>query len=156
MRSKSEDDKVALIEKSVAQAGSAAETADPEFIRALYRNVPPEDLLAQSPDDLLQAGASLLRFIQDRRPGRPKVQILGPEEPGQAWAHGRTVIRAVNDDMPFLVDSVTQAVNARNFVVRLVIHPILQVERDSSGRLLRLLPEGGKGPMESVMQIELD
>ena len=52
-----------------------------------------------------------------------------------AGARPATVVEIVNDDMPFLVDSVTAALNGEGVTVHLVIHPILRVARDGDGKL---------------------
>src|SRR6185437_1305120 len=59
-----------------------------------------------------------------------------------------------NDDMPFLVDSVTAAINERGRVVRLVIHPIVNSHRDGAGQV-EGLGGSGEGLRESWMQIEI-
>ncbi|MBV8399192.1 MAG: NAD-glutamate dehydrogenase, partial [Acetobacteraceae bacterium] len=154
MRPHTEHDKSALIE-TVAGLAGASSGADPGFVRALYRNVAPEDLLPRTPENLLAAASSLWQFMQDRRPGRPKLRVVDPHAPATAWCAGRTVVQIVNDDMPFLVDSVTLALNARNFVVHLVIHPVLPVERTPTGHLVRLAPDSSGAPRESLMQVEV-
>ena len=53
-----------------------------------------------------------------------------------------TIVEVVTDDMPFLVDSVTAELNRRDLTVHLVVHPILRVRRDPSGRLEQLLEPG--------------
>src|SRR6185437_5600068 len=65
-----------------------------------------------------------------------------------------TIVEIVNDDMPFLVDSLTAAVNEGGREVRLVIHPILTVSRGSNGALLGLDPPSGE-LRESWMHIEI-
>jgi glutamate dehydrogenase len=42
----------------------------------------------------------------------------------------------VNDDMPFLVDSVAAAINRHNLAVHITVHPIIAVHRDKQGKLL--------------------
>ena len=155
MRPHTESEKLTLIDAIAGVAAGTPRKTDSGFVRALYRNVPPEDLLPRSQDDLLHAAASLWELLQERRPGRPKLRVLDPQQHGHAWCAGRTVVQIVNDDMPFLVDSVTLALNARNLVVNLVIHPVLTVERAASGKLLRLVPPGGDGARKSVMQVEI-
>ena len=49
------------------------------------------------------------------------------------------MLEIVNDDMPFLVDSVMAALAARNLSIRLVVHPIFAVVRDASGKLQRIV-----------------
>jgi glutamate dehydrogenase len=45
------------------------------------------------------------------------------------------VLEIVNDDMPFLVDSVLGELTERGLEVRLVVHPVFSVGRDAAGRL---------------------
>ena len=55
---------------------------------------------------------------------------------GGGWGCPHTVIQIVNDDMPFLVDSVTAALNSRGYGVRLLIHPVIGVKRDAKGKIV--------------------
>jgi glutamate dehydrogenase len=58
---------------------------------------------------------------------------------GVAWGQARhTVIEIVTDDMPFLVDSVTAALETRNLDIHLLVHPIVVVRREPLGRLLEV------------------
>ena len=45
------------------------------------------------------------------------------------------LIEIVNDDMPFLVNSVLGELQARGIGVRLLLHPIFKTRRDKAGRL---------------------
>src|SRR5262249_29978164 len=46
-----------------------------------------------------------------------------------------SVLEIVNEDMPFLVDSVLAELAERGIEVRFVVHPVLTVVRDEAGRL---------------------
>jgi glutamate dehydrogenase len=122
------------------------------FIAEFYRHVPPGDVAARSPDNLCGGALALWRFASRRRRGSAKVRVSNPESAADGWSAPHTIVEVVNDDMPFLVDSVTAAVNEAGREVRLVIHPILHVARDSRGRLVGLDPPNGDLP-ESWMQI---
>ena len=52
------------------------------------------------------AAASIWVHAQQRRPGRPKVRLFNPERDSHGWASPHTVVEIINDDMPFLVDTV--------------------------------------------------
>ncbi len=106
------------------------------FMRTFYANVPPTDIAQQSADNLFGAAASFWQFAQKRKPGQPKIRIFNPAEDEHGWRTGHTVIEILNDDMPFLVDSVTAELNYQGLTVHLVIHPIVDIERDKSGKLL--------------------
>jgi glutamate dehydrogenase len=144
-----EADKQAQLDRVVALR---AEKTGPEgpteaFLREFYRNVPAEDLRGRADADALAAAASIWSFLADRKLGRAKIRVV--EAP--PWTGGRSVVEIVNDDMPFLVDSVTAAINRLDHVANLVIHPIISVERDTEGHAVTI----GSGQRESVMQIEL-
>ena len=70
------------------------------------------------------------------------------------WHSSHTVVEMVNDDMPFLVDSLTSALNQRDLTVYLVIHPIVRVVRDRSGN--RAVSGKGEEVAESQMQIRIN
>jgi glutamate dehydrogenase len=57
--------------------------------------------------------------------------------------------------MPFLVDSVSLAINASSRIVHLVIHPILMVSRNPKGRLAEFGASAAARLRESWMQIEI-
>jgi glutamate dehydrogenase len=50
-------------------------------------------------------------------------------------------IAVVNDDMPFLVDSVSATVTQHGLAIDRLVHPVVAVRRDRDGRLIAL-PEG--------------
>jgi glutamate dehydrogenase len=127
------------------------------FLRALYVDVPPSDLVPERPELLLERGLSLLEFIRQRAPGTAKVRVYEPTRPVGATHATQTIIDIVNDDMPFLVDTLRGALERDGRELRLLIHPILEIERDPSGQLLNLrtaeLPTPGAA--ESVMHISI-
>jgi glutamate dehydrogenase len=66
-------------------------------------------------------------------------------------------IAIVNDDMPFLVDSIANALSAADLVIHRLIHPVLSVERDAKGALKAILPDDSPGARrESMIYIEAD
>ena len=73
-------------------------------------------------------------FLAARQSNKAKIRF---EQPAREGDHLKSisVIEIVNDDMPFLVDSVMAELTERGLAPRLVVHPILVVERDKSGKL---------------------
>jgi glutamate dehydrogenase len=124
------------------------------FIAVLYEHVPPSDVAARSPSDLYGAALALWRFASRREPGRAQVRVYNPDPARDGWSSPHTIVEIVNDDMPFLVDSVTAAINDGGREVRLVIHPVLSVARDEKGGRIGLDPPAA-GLRESWMQIEI-
>jgi glutamate dehydrogenase len=163
MALKAEQLKGELTEKIVRQVHDRLnrDKADPaeRFVRQFYANVPPDDIVQSSPDQLYGAALSIWQFGQQREPGRPRVRVYTPRVEEQGWAAGHTVVEIVNDDMPFLVDSVTAEVNRHNLTVHLVIHPVVRVRRDAGGALVELYePQAApaEASAESFMHVEVD
>jgi glutamate dehydrogenase len=72
-------------------------------------------------------------------------------------ATGRLIMRIAinNNDMPFLVDSITAALTAQSLNVDRLLHPVTGVERTAKGTLSALYGKrGGTAPLESFIYIE--
>ncbi len=151
--------KATLVHKAAALAGQLFDPADQatanRFIEQFYEHVPPADVAERTPRNLYGAALSLWRFGERRRPGQAKIRVHNPDPAADGWSSSHTIVEIVNDDMPFLVDSVTGAINASNRVVHLIIHPILTLARSPDGRLCDILEPGAGGTRESWMQIEI-
>lgn len=65
----------------------------------------------------------------------------------------RMRLAIINDDMPFLVDSTSQAVAAQGLAVHRILHPVVAVKRDAKGHLQEA---GEGGTRESVIYMELE
>jgi glutamate dehydrogenase len=154
-----ETKKETLVHKAVELAAQLFDPADQatadRFIAQFYEHVPPSDVAERTPRNLYGAALSLWRFGERRRTGQTKIRVHNPDPAVEGWSSPHTIVEIVNDDMPFLVDSVTGAINASNRVVHLIIHPILTVARDPDGRLCGVLEPGAAGTCESWMQLEI-
>ena len=131
-----------------------------ELSRRYYRYVPPEDVADRTPEDLLGAIVSHASLAEDRPAGTARVRVYTPTVEADGWSCGRTVVEIVTDDMPFLVDSVSGELARIGRSLHLVIHPVLTVRRDVTGRLLAILPpdaEPGHDVLtESWIHVEID
>ncbi|HWB56906.1 MAG TPA: NAD-glutamate dehydrogenase [Gaiellaceae bacterium] len=141
---KPEEAKAALIEKAVEHARgrlSPEQTARLEvFIRLYYGAVAADDLLERDASDLYGAALAHLNLAARRTPGLAKVHVYTPQLEEHGWQSTHTVVEIVNDDMPFLVDSVSMELNRLGSGVHLIIHPVVRVRRDEDGQLLEVLP----------------
>jgi len=151
--------KIVLVEKAQALAGKALEpprqATGKRLVFEFYEHVPPADIAERSPSDLLGAALSFWRFAERRRLSQAKVRVYNPDPAADGWSSPHTIVEIVNDDMPFLVDSISLAINASGRVIHLVIHPIFTVARDAKGRLGELGGAAAAGLHESWMQIAI-
>ena len=129
------------------------------FVRRYYETVPPEDLADRSAGDLYGAALSHWNFAQTRRGRQPKVRVYNPTLEGHGWQSDHTIVEVVNDDMPFLVDSVSAELNRHDLMVHLIIHPVFGVTRDGDDRLTGIAETNGGAEgarCESLIHIEVD
>jgi glutamate dehydrogenase len=108
------------------------------FLRAYYHRVATEDL---APPSRMAAVARAHAQLGLTRPqGRALVQV---REPGEAHldpvSQSSLVVDIVIDDMPYLVDSVATELNRHEAEIQLLVHPVLRVRRDVTGRLRAIL-----------------
>ncbi|HYM02671.1 MAG TPA: NAD-glutamate dehydrogenase, partial [Stellaceae bacterium] len=152
----------AAVMLAVGRLGGRDTAGFQRFLRHFYAHVPPADIAGRSPEDVYGAALSLWRFAETRAKGRAKLRVINPRLAEDGWHSPRTVLEIVNDDMPFLVDSVGAALAERGLTVHLIIHPIFRVERDpATGRLSALVEKdaagngNGNGLRESFMHVEI-
>ena len=127
-----------------------------DLVRRYYGQVDPEDFAERAAADLYGAAMSHWSFARKREAGRAKVRVFNPTIEEHGWQSTHTIIEIVNDDMPFLVDSVTMEANRHGLTLHLIIHPLLAVARDAGGTLTGLAPEGGTARRESFIHVEVD
>jgi glutamate dehydrogenase len=152
--------KIAAI-TAAAQKGKKAKSAGalaPAYAEAFYRDVAFDDIQSVDAKTLADAALSVLAFAGQRKPGTAAIRAFNPEDEGLTWPLRRTVIQIVNDNMPFLVDSVTNALNGLDIVVHAVIHPVLAVRRSKTGKLQKLAAgaDDADAITESHMQIHVE
>jgi glutamate dehydrogenase len=126
-----------------------------ESIRAaLTRNALPGETHAFSREAELDAAHFLADVAARRQSGEIALRI---ESTGGEAGRRRMRIGIVNDDMPFLVDSITNAIAARQLTIHRLLHPVVCVARDDKGELTEARPLcDDKSRRESMMYIELD
>ena len=106
------------------------------FAEALFARAAPEDVLAYEPRELAALAEEAWSFLFERAPGAPKIRFESRAGPiGAERVKAVSVLEIVNDDMPFLLDSVLGELTERGIAVHLVVHPVFAVERDPAGIL---------------------
>jgi glutamate dehydrogenase len=123
------------------------------FVDAFYEHVLPADLALFSPQERLRIAASMWGLALTRTPGHASVRVFNPSPETHGWTVDHTVIEIVNDDMPFLVDSVTGFLQKRGVSVHIVIHPVIRLVRNGKGLSTA---DGEDGVAESLIHIQID
>lgn len=120
-----------------------------EFTRRFFQKMPVMEIEALQPEEGAKIVQRAYQAMQQRKPGELHLSFA------QEGAESSALI-LVNDDMPFLVDSVTAELNRHNLSPVKLIHPILHVKRDKKGRYEQVLPKAAEQAIvESCIYIEL-
>jgi glutamate dehydrogenase len=139
--------------------GDRIDGAD-RFVALLFGRAAPEDLVSYDKNELAALARDAWAFLSARKPGAPKIRIVSPPATAGDRLSSISVIEVVNDDMPFLVDSVMGELTERGLDIRLVAHPILSVERDRKTGQITAPPDEARGrnsePRESFIHIHVE
>jgi glutamate dehydrogenase len=122
--------------------------------KALTGHALPGETQGLSKEGERQAAEFIAEVASKRKRGELGLKI---ESTGGEAGRRRMRIAIINDDMPFLVDSVANAIAARQLTIHRLLHPVVCVERDEHGELELVEPLcGDKHRRESMMYLELD
>src|SRR5450755_3985121 len=129
------------------------------FLQIYFANVDGEDLQHRDAEELAHAALSHLLFAKQRR-RTALVRVFNPTLREHGFVSPHTIIDVVNDDMPFLVDSISLALTERALTLHFLAHPIFAVTRDRAGKLSALERRGAtkntKQRLESFQHVEVD
>ncbi|MDI9888966.1 NAD-glutamate dehydrogenase [Streptomyces sp. HNM0645] len=133
------------------------------FLQRYYLHTAPEDLTDRDPVDVFGAAVSHYRLAENRPQGTANVRVHTPTVEENGWTSSHSVVEVVTDDMPFLVDSVTNELSRQGRGIHVVIHPQIVVRRDVTGKMIEVLsgePNGAALPhdafVESWIHVEID
>ncbi|MEU1934091.1 NAD-glutamate dehydrogenase [Streptomyces coeruleorubidus] len=134
------------------------------FLQRYYLHTAPEDLTDRDPVDVFGAAVSHYRLAENRPQGTANVRVHTPTVEENGWTCSHSVVEVGTDDMPFLVDSVTNELTRQGRGIHVVIHPQFIVRRDVTGKLIEVLPSPTTGVgdlphdahVESWIHVEID
>ncbi|CAM5412013.1 hypothetical protein SGLAM104S_06680 [Streptomyces glaucescens] len=132
------------------------------FLQRYYLHTAPADLADRDPVDVFGAAYSHYRLAENRPQGTANVRVHTPTVEANGWTCSHSVVEVVTDDMPFLVDSVTNELTRQGRGIHVVIHPQVTVRRDVTGKLIEVLTTRPTGELphdahiESWIHVEID
>ena len=130
------------------------------FIEKFYSYVSEGDISQIDIEILSKSALDVLEFMDSRTDYSPKIKVYNPTYNNDIENEvNNTEIYMINNDKPFIIDSIIETLNRYNLNIKLLIHPIFAVERDKNGKLINLykdLSDNDSFTQESVVQITLD
>jgi len=131
---------------------AAAQAEAVAFATDFYKRMESDEFPHHSAEEWAALAAETLEFARARKAGKANVRVFNPTAKANGWESPHTVLQIVNDDMPFLVDTVTMSLAEQGVGVHVLGHPVLRFTRDKAGKLVKV----GEGDAESVMLLEID
>ncbi len=139
-----------FLQSVASQAVARSKVENPEVLRSLaslFLQAYPEAMLSKySEEELVERILLAYQVSRVRRRGEIKVEIK-PRD-------GLTLIFINKDDQPFLLDTLKLQMEEMGVPYELYVHPIITVERDQGGELVRVAPSWEEGPKESLILFE--
>jgi glutamate dehydrogenase len=151
----------ALASLCVYARDNAGDQALADFLLAYYDGADPDELQVRGPATLLAMAVVHRRLLATfLKSDRPQVQVYNPSLAEHGFVSSKTLIQIVLRDMPFLVDSVTMAVNRSSRMAHWIVHPLLVVDQNAQGELAELslaTPQDAHvKPICSLITVECD
>jgi glutamate dehydrogenase len=110
---------------------------------AIYNDFPISNLKEIGPANILKTLTSCFNLLQERKAGEFKLNINHLEGHDEY-----NIIEVVADNIPFLVESISNELRRQNYNIHYVVHDTVSVKRDSNGKLIGF----AEGKNETIMQ----
>ena len=104
------------------------------YLRHYYAQADADEL-ASEPEMLAAAALAHLEWARYARIRAALVRVFNPTMERDGWTSEHTIVETVNDDMPFLVDSLEMTLTRIGHPIHVTIHPQLRVARSDRGEI---------------------
>ena len=140
----------------LAEAGAGNSVLTDATVDKYLSDIDDTDLLARAPAVWSTIVQNHLAFANEFQSGAAKMRIFTPKAAEHGWESPCTVIEFINDDMPFLVDSIAMEITRQGVAIQQIAHPLFAVTRDAHGALTALSPPADGQKLESWIHIEVE
>ncbi|MCH9753925.1 MAG: NAD-glutamate dehydrogenase [Alphaproteobacteria bacterium] len=125
------------------------------FVESFYSYIPIDDKKFYDVEEFTQISTFVYSEVSKKQPKKHHIKI--EELEASSDAEGVSVIIAIiNDDMPFIVDSLTEFFNKRKYKVKHRINALLCVNRDAKGKVQSIKEsDENNPPNESAIYIKV-
>ena len=141
-----------LLGKISAGLAKSSSKKTREFVRAFYALSTVNDLEELSPAQAATIALACEKFAAARPKTGPKIHVSRVVLDEGSRTLSRTQVMVLNDDMPFLVDSLTALFSSLGLTIHRVLHPTFSHWRDAKGGLATT---GKASKRESLIYVEL-
>lgn len=121
--------------------------------RKYFHHFPLQELLGRPLGDVFGSLFYAWRLLQKFDGSEPFIRAFNPSLAQEGWICPHSVLLILQQDMPFLVDSIRIELNRHNIGIHSLKSTVLSLERDSAGQLQRVYENGGAGHAKEALII---
>jgi glutamate dehydrogenase len=114
------------VERVAAGAKLLSDPGERAFYDTLFAHAAPDDVNRYTPEAMAALARIVWKRATEHQPGASEVHVFSPRDEDKDYAENDTLLVAVNDDQPFLFDSLIADVTGGGGRLRAVFHPIVQ------------------------------
>ncbi|MEJ6594666.1 NAD-glutamate dehydrogenase domain-containing protein [Parasphingorhabdus sp.] len=141
-------------ERKTKPTRTKVDSLEKALVAAFRENALPDENIGFDEKACEEAARFTLRCTQERHGSEANLSL---ESVSGHQNHRHLRLAIVNDDMPFLVDSVCATIAGFGLTIERLIHPVVAVRRDAEGQLIQFIEQATGGEKrESVIYIELE
>ncbi len=122
-----------VLERAIKISGAKDKKNIEAYIRHFFQFSLINKLKSYKIEELAACALESYEFCKKRKKNEAKIRIYNPTLKKNGWEKQYTVIELVNDDMPFLVDSISEEINRQGYKIHYLTHPVLKIERTTAG-----------------------
>ncbi len=138
MKSPYQQQHAALVKQLMSVWPKTTIAAEKHFAEQFYSAMLVSDLAKLEAGASMNMVRSMFEFFKQRAFHEPKIRIFSPDISEHGYAAKSLVIELINDDMPFLIDSLTAELTRHGLIIHETYHPIFRVSRGNRGDLLSI------------------
>lgn len=107
-----------------------------KFVQIYFVSIALDELAKKPLAEIYAILYSHFNFIHKRKEGEIKLKVYNPDLKADGYTTSHSVIELVQDDMPFIVDSLVMELNRQGILIHFIAHSgAIWVERDKAGNL---------------------
>ncbi len=127
-----------------------------ELVHLFLRRAPEALLRSRSVSELCGLTKGVFDFLDRSPTDRVHVSVFNPTDELEGWHAPVTVVRANVSERPFVVDTIREFLHSRGLAIEHMVYPLVDVERDAHGRIVRIAPPGDAGNKEALVHCEVE
>ena len=147
-----------ITDKLISLAKKEHNITDPlffDYLKIFYAESVLDDFDEYSSDSLIKLCFASFELFSNKLEKQFKVKIYNPSIDKDGFESDFTVLDVINNDSPFLVDSVIMYFDKIGVEVKNVIHPIFSTNRSKKGSIEGVADSLSQGNHESVIQLHM-